>query len=209
MGIDANGSPWNGCLEIQLIAPGVVGATLSAGGARLTFSQVMSLWRDDVAFVVEWVTRLAAVPFDAYCLETPPLRRRILNEPFECVLVESPLLARIEADPLPFQEHFRASGGSVVFPSLGKDALLVAPCPVNDSTCYAHLAAFLRSASKEEACQLWKTVALGLDDRLGEAFVWLSTAGLGVSWLHVRLDSRPKYYRYRAYAAAQYWGGKT
>ncbi|MGI9175867.1 MAG: DUF6940 family protein [Rhodothermales bacterium] len=24
--------------------------------------------------------------------------------------------------------------------------------------------------------------------------MWLSTAGGGVSWLHVRLDSRPKYY---------------
>jgi hypothetical protein len=154
------------------------------------------------------VTWLAGVQFEAYCLETPPLGKQALNEPFECVFVESPLLARIEADPLPFQEHFRASGGSVAFPSLGRDALLVAPCPVNDSTSYAHLAAFLRSASKEEARQLWKTVALGLDDRLGDDLVWLSTAGLGVSWLHVRLDSRPKYYRHRAYATARYWDGK-
>ena len=197
------------CWRTEPIAPGVVRATLSAGGGRLTFSQVITLWREDMAFVAEWVAGLAEVPFEAYCLETPPLRKQVLNEPFECVLVESPLLARIEADPLPFQEHFRASGGSVAFPSLGKDALLVAPCPMNDSTCYAHLAAFLRSASQEEACQLWKTVALGLDDRLGEALVWLSTAGLGVSWLHVRLDSRPKYYRHRAYAAAQYWAGKV
>jgi hypothetical protein len=28
---------------------------------------------------------------------------------------------------------------------------------------------------------------------------WLSTAGAGVSWLHVRLDDRPKYYGYAPY----------
>jgi hypothetical protein len=32
--------------------------------------------------------------------------------------------------------------------------------------------------------------------------VWLSTAGAGVSWLHVRLDDRPKYYGYRPYQEA-------
>ncbi|MFN0016858.1 MAG: DUF6940 family protein [Pirellulaceae bacterium] len=43
--------------------------------------------------------------------------------------------------------------------------------------------------------------------RLGEAKaasvnvnpVWLITAGVGVSWLYVRLDDRPKYYGYGPY----------
>ena len=35
--------------------------------------------------------------------------------------------------------------------------------------------------------------------RLGGKPVWLSTAGLGVGWLHVRLDDRPKYYRHAPY----------
>jgi hypothetical protein len=176
-----------------------------AGNARMTFSHVISLWRDDEIFVAEWTARLAEIPFDAYCLETPPLTKPMLNEPFECVFVESPALSRLKADPQPFQEHFRESGGSVAFPSLGKDALLVAPCPVSDSTCYTHLAGFLRSASKEEASHLWRTVAQELDDRLADVPLWLSTAGLGVSWLHVRLDTRPKYYRHRAYASPHYW----
>ena len=33
----------------------------------------------------------------------------------------------------------------------------------------------------------------------GDMPLWVSTAGLGVSWLHVRLDARPKYYRHDAY----------
>jgi hypothetical protein len=36
-------------------------------------------------------------------------------------------------------------------------------------------------------------------ERIGEAPVWLSTAGMGVAWLHVRLDSRPTYYGHRPY----------
>ncbi|MGB1216866.1 MAG: DUF6940 family protein [Saprospiraceae bacterium] len=29
--------------------------------------------------------------------------------------------------------------------------------------------------------------------------MWLSTAGLGVYWLHIRMDNRPKYYKHKAY----------
>jgi len=32
----------------------------------------------------------------------------------------------------------------------------------------------------------------------GKTF-WVSTSGLGVAWLHVRVDSKPKYYSHEAY----------
>jgi hypothetical protein len=35
--------------------------------------------------------------------------------------------------------------------------------------------------------------------RLSARPVWLSTAGAGVAWLHVRLDDRPKYYGFDEY----------
>ena len=196
-------------LETRPLASGVIGAAALAGDVRMTFSQVISAWRTDDSFVAEWVARLAEIPVDAYCFETPPLTKQMLTEPFECVFIDSPLLARQEADPQPFQEHFRKPHGSVAFQSLGKDALLVAPCPENESTCYTHLAAFLRSASKEEARQLWKIVAEALEERLADTPIWLSTAGLGVSWLHVRLDTRPKYYRHRAYTSPHHWATES
>merc|ERR1711957_1156939 len=34
--------------------------------------------------------------------------------------------------------------------------------------------------------------------------VWVSTAGSGVSWLSIRLDSRPKYYHHSAYNSPDY-----
>ena len=42
--------------------------------------------------------------------------------------------------------------------------------------------------------------------RLSAKPVWLSTAGAGVSWLHVRLDDRPKYYGYAPYREAAIFG---
>jgi hypothetical protein len=54
-------------------------------------------------------------------------------------------------------------------------------------------------ASVSENHALWRTVGKTLQERIAEQPVWLSTAGGGVSWLHVRLDSRPKYYGYHPY----------
>jgi hypothetical protein len=31
--------------------------------------------------------------------------------------------------------------------------------------------------------------------------MWLSTSGLGVAWLHIRLDSTPKYYQHQPYTS--------
>ena len=33
----------------------------------------------------------------------------------------------------------------------------------------------------------------------GGATRWLSTSGLGISYLHVRIDKRPKYYSHQEY----------
>jgi len=41
-----------------------------------------------------------------------------------------------------------------------------------------------------------------MQKQISDRPTWLSTAGLGVYWLHLRLDSRPKYYRYQPYKAA-------
>jgi hypothetical protein len=38
--------------------------------------------------------------------------------------------------------------------------------------------------------------------RMSAKPVWLSTAGAGVSWLHVRLDDQPKYYGFALYRSA-------
>jgi hypothetical protein len=123
------------------------------------------------------------------------------ERPFEFVLLDCPDLARTpDADA--FAEHFRKAGHHddvIAFPNLGKDAMMVVPCQVGPKSAYGHLAAFVRQAPDQQVHSLWKLVGTTMQGRLNAKPVWLSTAGAGVSWLHVRLDDRPKYYGYAPY----------
>jgi hypothetical protein len=118
-------------------------------------------------------------------------------------LLDSPGLARTP-DAAAFAEHFRGEveGGVVEFPNLGKDAFMVVPCPLGPPSAYGHLAAFVREAPEAQQHALWNLVGAAMQRRLGTKPVWLSTAGAGVSWLHMRLDDRPKYYGYAPYRQA-------
>lgn len=84
-------------------------------------------------------------------------------------------------------------------PNLNGDAVLVGPCPVGPVKAYAHLAAFVREAPDAQKHALWKLVGELMERRLELTPDWLSTAGAGVPWLHVRLDRRPKYYSHAPY----------
>jgi len=123
--------------------------------------------------------------------------RATLDAPFECVAVDSPALREMTADPGPFGDRVDAGAardGIAAFANLGGDARLLAPCANGAPSAYAHLAAFVRHGPIEQRCALWARVGAAMAERVGRTPLWLSTSGLGVRWLHVRLDRRPKYY---------------
>mmetsp|Transcript_11680 Transcript_11680/g.20034 ORF Transcript_11680/g.20034 Transcript_11680/m.20034 type:complete len:320 (+) Transcript_11680:230-1189(+) len=114
-----------------------------------------------------------------------------------------------EPDFVAFEKQFETSldGHTASFWNLGNDAMLVVPLPTKDKLDFADLSNFLRYTNHEEG--------FGLRDKLfqsvGEALktglesqthrkLWLSTSGSGVAYLHVRLDTRPKYYSNKQYA---------
>ncbi|MGH8222862.1 MAG: DUF6940 family protein [Woeseiaceae bacterium] len=171
-------------------------------GEELSFRQVFLHWRADEEFRAFWSASLREVPFDSYCWECPPVTSQNSARPFECVFVSSPRLAKTQPDPDPFSEYFRPDCSVVTFESLSKDALLVAPCPGKQGSNFAHLSPFVATASEAHSSALWKAVGEALEGRVGASPTWLSTAGLGVSWLHVRLDTYPKYYRHAPYKSA-------
>lgn len=172
---------------------------LTDAGDQLSFSQVFLQWRMDEGFRAFWSASLSEVPFDSYCWECPPVTTENSAKEFECVFVSSPLLAGLPPDSSPFADYFSPDCSVVTFESLGRDALLVAPCPGKQGENFAHLARFVATASEAQQSAFWMTVGKALEKTLGARPTWLSTAGLGVSWLHVRLDTRPKYYRYAPY----------
>ena len=157
-----------------------------------TFRELVTAWQSDASLREIWSEALAGVAFPGFRWECPPITAASVDRNFECVLLRSDTLSR-QPESGPFAEFFTtARGASVVgFPSLGGDAFLIAPCPLAEASVYPHLASFLRGAPPEQIHALWERVAQEVLARLSERPLWLSTAGHGVAWLHVRLDSRP------------------
>ena len=170
---------------------------------QVTYSKVIELWQQDSSFREFFISVLADAPMTAYFWETPPVTKSTVDREFEFVLIDSPTLANIDPDPWDFQRHFESATKEVItFPNLGNDALLVVPCPMAEIPVYTHLAAFVREAHYTQQHLLWQTVGRSLQQRLNQQPIWVSTSGLGVHWLHVRLDSRPKYYCFKPYKDA-------
>jgi hypothetical protein len=181
----------------------VIRIAIDLDGTAVSYAEVLRRWQIDAGFRSFFLRVLADSPFSAFRWETPPIAAASANRPFEFVFLDSPGLARAP-DVDAFAEHFRdaVDGGVVEFPNLGKDAIMVVPCPLGSPSAYGHLAAFVREAPEAQQHALWRLVGSAMERRLGAKPVWLSTAGAGVSWLHVRLDDRPKYYGHAPYREA-------
>ena len=163
-----------------------------------TWAEVANLWRTSPDFCDRFTSYLVDTQEVGIAWETIPVSSGDHDKLFEHASVPSSALGRLTADPEPFRSKFSsAQNGVCRFKNLGGDAELVVPAPIDDSANYAHLLAFLRTAPTEQVRSLWCTVGQAVKDQWqnGEARFWVSTAGLGVHWLHVRLDRRPKYYR--------------
>lgn len=168
----------------------------------LSWSGVVDRWQHDQSFRSYFISMLADAPYPAYFWETPPLSRATFDREFEFVLVASQHLAGVSTDQRPFVKHFALAqpvASIIEFSNLGSDALLIVPCPNEPLSAYAHLHAFVQQAPDEQQHQLWQFVGAAIERRLGTQPVWVSTSGLGVYWLHIRLDSAPKYYTYDPY----------
>lgn len=178
--------------------------TIHLEATPLTYAEVLHQWHADAEFRAFFNALLVKSPFDAVRWETPPVTEATAGRVFEFVLINSPGLAR-KPDADAFAEHFERAGRAEVieFPNLGGDAILVVPCPSASPSVYTHLASFVRQAPESQRQALWELVGATMLRRLGTAPVWLSTAGAGVSWLHVRLDNRPKYYGHEPYRSVE------
>jgi len=167
----------------------------------LSWSTVVDLWQNDRSFCSSFISLLADAPFSAYFWETPPVTNSTMTNTFEFVLVDSHALVGVQSDERAFIDHFNAGDSVIEFSNLSGDATLVVPCPGEPLSAYSQISTFARGAPEDQQHQLWALVAAALKRRVGDHPVWVSTSGLGVYWLHIRLDSVPKYYTYEPYRA--------
>ena len=202
---------WNARID-TLEAGRIRRVTIERDGKPAPYAEVLELWRGDDSFRALFIALLADAPYHAYLWETPPITRATATRAFEFVMLNSPALAGPIPDPEAFARHFEAAragaaraGGDIAgadvaaFANLGGDAFLVAPSPRTPDDSWPHLAAFARTAPAAQQRAFWRAVGTTVADRLSDHPLWLSTNGLGVAWLHVRLDTRPKYYAFAPY----------
>jgi hypothetical protein len=184
----------------QLASSRALRVAVDLDSSPVSYAVVLRRWQDDADFRSFFIGLLADSSFSAFRWETPPITDATASRPFEFVLLDSPGLAS-HPDAAAFAEHFSgvAEKEVVEFPNLGKDAIMVVPCPRGPLSAYGHLATFVRHAPEQQRHALWQLVGEVAQRRLSAKPVWLSTAGAGVSWLHVRLDDRPKYYGHAPY----------
>ena len=171
-------------------------------GEPMSWSNVVHRWQTDQPFRHFFISVLADAPFPAYFWETPPVTRPSIDRAFEFVLVDSRSLAGVRTDEQAFANHFASAqpGESVIeFANLGRDATLVVPCPGEPMSAYSQISTFARQAPDDQQHKLWSMVGAALERQLGAQPIWLNTSGLGIYWLHIRLDSSPKYYTHEPY----------
>lgn len=162
---------------------------------RLNFQQVLDLLENSPDFIQFYKSILIHPGYEAFFWEHPPVTHKTLDQLYECNLINSPILAGKNPDLQSFGKYFRDDKEVVSFMNLGGDAELIAPCPTQDYPGYAHIGEFLRNAPEKQIEKFWKLTAQRMINATGGKPKWLSTSGLGVFWLHVRIDSRPKYYQ--------------
>ena len=161
-------------------------------------------------------------PHKAIYFECNPVRAdQVKSTPFLMTLLKSPSLAKVvHADPEPFRKqlvkarqsaHGQNDSFAAAFANLSGDAVLIVPTgaatssllpQTKDLDAYAHLMAFVRRGGVDEVDAFWKAVFRQMTQQLRQKpqqWIWLNTSGDGVSWLHMRCDTSPKYYRFRPF----------
>jgi len=168
-------------------------------GELLTFKAVIEYWKHSSEFRL-FYNQILQVPFPAFFWENKAVSIDTLNQTYEFVIVGTNSFQGKNANDKPFGKYFIPDIEAVSFPNLGNNAQLVVPCPtLAEKEHYIHIASFIRNASENQIDAFWKLVGIELGRSINEEPIWLSTSGLGVYWLHVRLDQRPKYYTHRPY----------
>lgn len=186
--------------EQEVITPDrIVQYHFFQGDRRLLRKDVIQLWSTDEQFCKFYKEQLLLTRFDKFYWEHPPWTSDTLDEAYECVVIRNSTSSSLTPNYGPFASKFGDADSVVSFTNLGGDAQLVVPVPVEGIADYAHLGSFLRNASEEQSFDLWRLTAEQILLEISKSQRWLSTCGMGVYWLHVRIDTRPKYYKYKPY----------
>jgi len=187
-------------IEIKGQNENTVRFRLKKGDQNLSFEEVFKLWKSNSAFVNFYTDELIKLDYKAFYWEHPAIKKEFLEKRYECILQRSKPLEHLPSNESAFKEHIHSVDQVVDFMNLGKNARLVVPTKRTDKEIYNHLGKFMRLAENEQVIEVFKRIGTTMFEEIEkEKLIWLNTAGLGVIWLHIRMDTRPKYYKTKKY----------
>lgn len=179
--------------------------TIKEGDQILSFAQVIQHWVNSSAFRDFYTSTLLQHGGNGCFWEHPRLNKETVDQAYECVISRTDTFSRLAANFNPFKNAVQAGKTISVFPNLTGVAQLIVPAPTGAGDFNGRdLIAFLKTADEARCHKLWIVVGQQVTAAIaeGSSFQFLSTHGLGVLWLHIRLEQRPKYYHHRPYRSS-------
>jgi len=189
-------------------------ATEQGTDRPLTVQQWAEIMTQSNRAAKDLIDVLKASKYKAFFWETKGVTaQNASTKNFEFVMVDAPsLFSFADKNPNPSAFAKQLDGcakDGCQFSNLGGDASLIAPRKLPNVAlhAYSHLAAFIEKAPPSQIAKVLQLAAQAYHKRLLQKDntkpVWFSTSGMGIAWLHFRLDSRPKYYTYKPFAKEQ------
>lgn len=192
--------------SLKILAKNEQGARcrFTQNGSNLSYREVLECWQSSEG-ADSYLNGIKKLGFNQFYWEHPSLTNRTLEAPYECMVLGTTHFNRREVDTTSFSGHLHKPEPVVVFDNLGRNARLVVPTLKSDQEHYKHMSAFLNFAPKDQVHALFCSLGPSVLEEVSKGKrIWLSTAGLGVIWLHIRLDTVPKYYKTKTYKDASY-----
>ncbi len=192
--------------ELDILAKNEQGARcqFTRNGSKLSFNEIFHLWQS-TEHIEHYLSGIKNLGFDQFYWEHPALTEEIVHLPYECMLVKTDHFNHRTVDTTSFSAYLQRDESVAVFDNLGRNARLVVPTLKSHEENYKHFGAFLNFAPTIQISDLFNAVACSILEELHKGkTIWLSTAGLGVIWLHIRLDTVPKYYKTKTYKDATF-----
>jgi hypothetical protein len=190
---------------------------------KLTWNQFIELLKErDEKFLEVFTATLKCSTTklkSAYFWECSPVSQTTLNKPFEFVVIKSESLNSQVQDPYKYKGFINDNSNAHVFNFTSFSGTnLIIPAPWFSSQeksisgsvkweesleirDYGNISRFTENAPLEQQREFWGKVAEELNKSLetNSAPQWLSTHGLGASYLHVRICKTPMYYQHKEY----------
>lgn len=168
---------------------------------NLSYREVLDLWTNDKIFKDFFIRLLKINKMPSYFWETPPLTNTTIDRDFECIMKSKP---KNENPPTPnkYADEYvkdKDQDGIVFCKGMEGEEELIIPIPIDSKSDYRSLKLFTENAPLKLQHALWEQVGKNAQQKLSNKPIWISVAGSGVNWLHIRFDRTPSYYQFSEY----------